>query len=767
MKPHQRGAGSVNNRKGKIRETRGVEIMKTGKMRRIVLAALVVLGLCGIVSATTPIAHWEFDEGAGTDAYDSIGTNDGIFVGDPCWVAGKIGNYALDFDGDDDYIYVGDPVDGSLDFGESDSFSISAWIKTSQEITTTTEVIVNKRRWVDYPVYGIYKEGYAVGIYQSKLSFGVEDSSDNSTGIHGQTVIDDGEWHHIVAIRDKTSDKLYLYVDGLLDASPVTDGTIGSLETSWDLNIGRYKAAQPGPEYQHFPGSIDDVRIYDVALDSNEIETLYEAGLPEIPSTTYHVDGATGDNGNDGLSRETAFATIQYGIDEANDLDTVLVWPGVYVESVYFIDKAITVKAAADAPILEAASNNAVSFYTSEGQETVLANFVIRDSDTGIFVSTGTPTIRNITLAGNGLGIEAENGAVPDIRNCIFWNNTYGDLWNCTAQYSFVGEDFDANLVSYWKLDGDAVDSAGGNDGTIYGAIPTTGQINEALSFDGSNDYINCGNNTSLNIDKITISAWINSNVLSGSGSRNKVIVTKFQDNLLPNEVAFDFVQGKGDYSKLGFGFKDGTWHSWSTVNSVMVGGWMHVVVTYDGLSNPVFYVNGGIEANNGGGVPAGLPTNTTDLTIGAQDATNPSGYFDGTIDDVRIYDRALSAEEIEQMYSVGLAGGEYPDPLFADANNGDYHLLSERGRYWPMYDVWVLDDVTSPCVDGGDSHVKPAAERSPNGGRINIGAFGNTGYASMSEWPFAGDLNLDGIVNLADFAILAQGWLEGLPWAE
>jgi hypothetical protein len=138
-----------------------------------------------------------------------------------------------------------------------------------------------------------------------------------------------------------------------------------------------------------------------------------------------------------------------------------------------------------------------------------------------------------------------------------------------------------------------------------------------------------------------------------------------------------------------------------------------------------------------------------------------------GAIDDVVIYDRALSANEIEAMYEAGLAGHSYGGPGFADANAGDYHLLSERGRYWPTHDVWVLDKVTSPCVDGGDPAVGPRRERMPNGGRINMGAYGNTAYASMSEWPIKGDVNHDGRFNFVDIALLLDEWLQELPWAQ
>ena len=72
-------------------------------------------------------------------------------------------------------------------------------------------------------------------------------------------------------------------------------------------------------------------------------------------------------------------------------------------------------------------------------------------------------------------------------------------------------------------------------------------------------------------------------------------------------------------------------------------------------------------------------------------------------------------------------------DPLFVDPNSGDYHLFSARGRYWPEHDVWVLDRVTSPCIDGGDPNADPLDEPMPNGGRINMGAYGGTVQASMS----------------------------------
>jgi hypothetical protein len=75
-------------------------------------------------------------------------------------------------------------------------------------------------------------------------------------------------------------------------------------------------------------------------------------------------------------------------------------------------------------------------------------------------------------------------------------------------------------------------------------------------------------------------------------------------------------------------------------------------------------------------------------------------------------------------------------DPMFVNSEEGDYHLLSERGRYWKEHDVWILDYVTSPCIDAGNPESVYVQERIPNGNRINVGAYGGTYYASMSEPP-------------------------------
>ncbi len=71
-------------------------------------------------------------------------------------------------------------------------------------------------------------------------------------------------------------------------------------------------------------------------------------------------------------------------------------------------------------------------------------------------------------------------------------------------------------------------------------------------------------------------------------------------------------------------------------------------------------------------------------------------------------------------------------DPMFANPENGDYHLQSEYGRYLPQ-NVWVTDSQTSPCIDSGDRSMHIGREQKPHGGRLNMGAYGGTPYASKS----------------------------------
>ena len=112
-------------------------------------------------------------------------------------------------------------------------------------------------------------------------------------------------------------------------------------------------------------------------------------------------------------------------------------------------------------------------------------------------------------------------------------------------------------------------------------------------------------------------------------------------------------------------------------------------------------------------------------------------------------------------------AGNIDTEPFFAYPVTGDYHLKSQAGRWEPSSQSWVQDDVTSPCLDAGNPQDPIGQEPFPNGGIINMGAYGGTTEASKSyfgappcETIVAGDINGDCKVNFKDFALMAAHWL-------
>jgi hypothetical protein len=107
---------------------------------------------------------------------------------------------------------------------------------------------------------------------------------------------------------------------------------------------------------------------------------------------------------------------------------------------------------------------------------------------------------------------------------------------------------------------------------------------------------------------------------------------------------------------------------------------------------------------------------------------------------------------------------GNQNDGFWVD---GDYHLKSQAGRWGPETQSLVKDDVTSPCIDAGDRNSPIGHEPFPNGGVINMGAYGGTAEASKSffgepicETIVAGDINGDCKVDFADLALMAAHWL-------
>jgi len=207
-------------------------------------------------------------------------------------------------------------------------------------------------------------------------------------------------------------------------------------------------------------------------------------------------------------------------------------------------------------------------------------------------------------------------------------------------------------LVSWWKFDGNILDVKSKNDGVIGGSpVYDDGELNQGLKFDGEEDYVNISDNFNLDMeDAITISAWIK---LDDFGSMQKIL-TKRSD--------YDgYIFGIKNDGKLYGGIGDGVGFEVTDGVTILKDQWYHVSMVYEDYTDRLLtYINGTLVENMT--TTKSLSVSGEELTIGAQNTYIGSGsvgqFFNGTIDEVAIYNKALTEWEILQLYnSYNLTG--------------------------------------------------------------------------------------------------------------
>lgn len=202
-------------------------------------------------------------------------------------------------------------------------------------------------------------------------------------------------------------------------------------------------------------------------------------------------------------------------------------------------------------------------------------------------------------------------------------------------------------LVSYWTLDkanidGDTVEDIwGDNDGTMSGNPEIVeGKINEALEFDGASTFVDCGGDESLNLtEALTIELWMKPNSAGEGGPNAGPICKAIAGGSWNWQLRYNAPGGF-----MGFQFNAGGGKWISVQNNLEPGAWHHITGTYDG-SDAVCYLNG-VETERMS-MPA-INSSNDPLLIGQDGWVN---VFDGVVDEVRIYDRPLSEDEIQHNY--------------------------------------------------------------------------------------------------------------------
>ena len=217
-----------------------------------------------LLGVPAPVAHWTFDDGAGTVALDSSGNaSDGILMGDPQWVPGARGG-ALEFDGIDDYVDCGNPA--VLDI--TGDITLMAWIKVAA-FTKTWETILGKGD-------DSYRMSRGPGDGDS-IHFGANGTGDN---LNASTVVTTNTWRHVALVYNGASKTIY--IDGVEDARDASSGNINS--SGYNFYVGQN--SQQADRY--LTGLVDDVRIYNKALSPLQIRELAVAPKATVAWVSYH-----------------------------------------------------------------------------------------------------------------------------------------------------------------------------------------------------------------------------------------------------------------------------------------------------------------------------------------------------------------------------------------------------------------------------------------------------------------------------------------------
>ena len=209
------------------------------------------------------VAHWGLDETEGDIAYDSTNEYDGTLHGEPVWQPdGGIVAGALQLDGVDDYVstmFVLNPADVP--------FSVTTWIKggaPGQVIVSQADTVV------DTPVGPIITPGSAwLGTTSSEGGLMTGLGGTHFGPLLSESVITDGQWHHIALVYARTTMKRHLYVDGAEVAADSSYAVGESCDTGLYIGAGGDLNAST-----FFSGLIDDVRLYNATLSAEEIADL-------------------------------------------------------------------------------------------------------------------------------------------------------------------------------------------------------------------------------------------------------------------------------------------------------------------------------------------------------------------------------------------------------------------------------------------------------------------------------------------------------------
>jgi len=571
----------------------------------------------------------------------------------------------LEFDGVDDYVLVSD--NNNIDV--SDNFTFSLYSKQSEYIKKSG--LIDKYKTSDgYRSYRLY----IIDTNELGLSLsgdGITYDDIKTTNNCGFTENDKWAMFQVTFNAGNVS----FYKNGDLCYSEIS--TVTSIYNSLqDLKIGKRTTSSI-----EFNGSISDVIILDIALNSTEVLNLYNSGninttgyyheinfpLNEGSGSTVYTDDNTKFGGNyefDGVSDYIELSSIEE-ISPYSDFSiqlqfkTSILNSNDYLFSQY-LNSSDRFSISVENNRVRTSLYNGVAHVGRLASDALVANTsysigITWDHDLNIY-KMYLDGIEQIAIAqadpssssGTTIGVRSDlagyfNGSIDEVK-----------IWNRALTQTEIQEEMNANsvanpegIVAYYDFN----EKVGETDSTIFdnnhlttGVLQSTLEIDnpifqydKSISFDGVDDYINLGANHDewWKNNITTISAWVYP-LDTGIG----YIMASREDN----KGAYSVYIGSGNvYSVRGTYGQTG-------VAGLTVNEWNHVVVVFNDTFNVDTYINGVLEYHDTTLFIANWDPSDS-VYLGFREAGSGSHHFNGSIADVRIYDEALNDSQIKALY--------------------------------------------------------------------------------------------------------------------
>jgi len=639
----------------------------------------------------TLTGHWKLDETSGSITYDSsvYGNNGKLSNTPPTWTTGYVDG-ALDFDGVDDYVSLANNAITTTEF------TIAAWAHQNGTCGGSNQSGVIFMQRDD----NVGDNRSAVLLYTDNgpEACAAIRSSVGTAQILSSPKQNYNEWHHYAITLN--SDDFIFYIDGS-EVDREANYQLGDYVTSIDhVYLGKH--AYSGGAQGFLNGLVDDARIYNSALSAADIQDLYTGIEPATtPDAHWMLNETTGTIVHDSV-----------GTNDGTLSNTPPTWTGGYINGALDFDgvddriraigyKGVTgtqsktcaawVKTTHAGAVISSWGDYNVdgarwllktdatgTLRVSVGGGYIVGSEIITDDNwhfvAAVLESDGSPNADEIKLYVDGVedtnttansqaitegSVNADvmigafytgsyyycNGIIDDVR-------IYSSALSAANIYDlYTGTEPAVTPDAHWKLDEMsgtiAYDSAGTNHGTL-GATPpiwTAGYINGALNFDGIDDYVIINDADEFK-DYGTVSLWFKNNKES-YGTDDGVIFISNQDYKPSLQIWFN--DDSDDEFKVYA--NNGTTSETLSVSQLVPSfdryAWHHIALSYDHLGVHVYLDGEHIGDMN---VTGSFTEDGGDIRLGRKGSLNMS-YFEGPIDDVRVYNRTLSAEEIEAIY--------------------------------------------------------------------------------------------------------------------